>query len=133
MSEDSIFTKIIKGELPCYKVHEDESTLAFLDIHPVQHGHVLVVSKRQVENFYELNDDEYQALMATVKRVASKLKQVFPFKKRIGVIIEGLDVPHVHVKVFPIDSGADLRHAPDMSLDPDGAVLAELAQTLYLG
>lgn len=128
--EDSIFTKIIKGEIPCHKVYEDENTFAFMDIHPIQPGHVLVVSKRQVSNFYELEDLEYQALMTTVKKVAQRLKQVFPDKIRIGVIIEGLDVDHVHVKVFPIDTGDELRHEPDMSLEPDHEALALLAEKL---
>lgn len=130
--EDSIFTKIIKGEIPCHKVFEDERTFAFMDIHPIQPGHVLVVSKRQVGNFYELEDGEYQALMATVKRVAKILKNVFPEKKRIAVIIEGLDVDHVHVKLFPIDTGEQLRTTPDLSAEPDHSALAALAQRLQL-
>lgn len=132
MAEDSIFTKIIVGELPCHKVYEDESTLAFLDIHPVQFGHVLVVPKRQVEDFYDLSDKEYQALMATVKKVARKLRQHFPHKRRIALVIEGLDVPHAHVKLFPIDTADDLRHVPDMSEDPDHEALSVLAQSLHM-
>lgn len=130
--EPSIFTKIIAGDIPSYKVYEDEDTFAFMDIHPIQPGHVLVVTKRQVENFYELTDDEYNALMATVKKIATKLHAVFPYKKRIAVIVEGLDVPHVHVKVFPIDSGQELRDIPDMGLDPDNTTLLELADKIRL-
>lgn len=129
---DSIFTKIINGEISSHKVYEDEHTLAFMDIHPIQPGQVLVISKRQVENFYELPDDEYQALMAMVKRVAQTQQQHFPAKRRIAVIIEGLDVPHVHVKVFPIDSGSELRTVPDMSVEPDHTALAALAQKLQM-
>lgn len=125
--QDSIFTKIIKGEIPCHKVYEDDQTFAFMDIHPIQPGHVLVVSKRQVSNFYELEDEEYQALMATVKSVAKRLKEVFPDKKRIAVIIEGLDVDHVHVKLFPISTGEELRTNPDMNTEPDHDSLAKLA------
>lgn len=130
--EDSIFSKIIKGEIPCHKVYEDEQTFAFMDIHPVQPGHVLVVSKRQVTNFYELEDGEYQALMASVKKVALRLKSVFPEKKRVAVVIEGLDVDHVHVKLYPIDSGEELRHMPDMTQEPDHDALAKLAQQIAL-
>ncbi len=130
--EDSIFTKIIKGEIPCHKVYEDAATFAFLDIHPVQPGHVLVVSKTQVANFYELSDDDYQALMTTVKKVAIKLKSVFPDKRRIAVIIEGLDVDHVHVKLFPIDTGEELRYIPDESTEPNHSILAQLAQLISL-
>lgn len=128
--DDSIFTKIMNGEIPCHKVYEDQASFAFMDINPIQPGHVLVVSRRQVENFYNLEDTEYQALMNTVKKVAKKLKEVFPEKKRIAVIIEGLDVPHVHVKVFPIDSGEELRTIPNASKEPDHTALAEMAKKL---
>ncbi len=130
MNQDSIFTTIIKGEIPCHKVYEDDRTIAFMDIHPVQPGMVLVVSKRQVENFYELPDDEYQALMATSKRVAKQLKQHFPDKHRIALQIEGLDVPHVHVKLFPFDTNAEFHAAQNTSAEPDHATLAELASQL---
>jgi len=128
--EDSIFTKIIKGEIPCHKVYEDDSTLAFLDIHPVQPGMVLIVTKKQVEDFTQLTDDELVSLMSAVKAVAQRMKQVFPDKKRIGVQIEGLDVPHVHVKLFPINSGPEFRAAPDMTTEPDHAALAAMAKKL---
>ncbi len=127
--QDSIFTKIIKGEIPSHKVYEDDQTIAFMDINPVQPGMVLVVSKRQVENFYELNDAEYQALMLSVKRVAERLKEVFPDKKRIAVQIEGLEVPHVHVKVFPFDTPEEF-HAQPKAGEPDHQSLAEMAARL---
>jgi histidine triad (HIT) family protein len=129
--EDSIFTKIIKGEVPCHKVYEDEKTLAFMDIHPIQPGHVLVVPKVQVGHFFDLEYSDYQALMATVKKVAKRLKDVFVDKPRVGVIIEGFDLPeHVHVKVFPAASGDELRHSPDMSAGPDHEALAAIAEKL---
>jgi histidine triad (HIT) family protein len=129
--QDSIFTKIIKGEIPCHKVYEDDKTLAFMDIHPIQPGHVLVVPKKQIGHFFELPDEDYQALMATVKKVATRLKAVFAEKPRVGIIIEGFDLPdHVHVKVFPAGSGDELRSSPDMSAEPDHAALAEIAQKL---
>jgi histidine triad (HIT) family protein len=128
---DSIFTKIIKGEIPCHKVYEDDKTLAFMDIHPIQTGMVLVVPKVQVGHFFELTDNDYQALMATVKKVAKRLKETFTSKARVGVIIEGFDLPdHVHVKVFPADSGDELRNPPDTSLEPDQQALAALAEKL---
>lgn len=128
--QDSIFTRIIKGEIPCHKVTETQYSFAFMDIQPIQPGHVLVVSKRQVENFYELPDEEYQDLMNTVKQVAKKLKTIFPAKKRMAVIIEGLDVAHVHAKVFPIDSGNELRNLPDTNSSPDHDTLSKLAKRL---
>lgn len=128
--EPSIFTRIIKGEIPCHKVYEDDYALAFMDIHPIQPGHVLVVSKRQVPNFYDLEGADYDGFMHAVKKVAVRLKEVFPQKKRIGVMLEGLDVDHVHAKVFPIDTGDQFRKEPDMRAEPDHAALAEMAKKL---
>ena len=126
----SIFTQIMQGEIPSHKVYEDQYAYAFMDIHPIQTGHVLVVSRREVENFYELEGPEYDGLMQAVRTVARKLKKEFPDRERIGVIIEGLEVPHVHVKLFPIDSGDDLRRHPDMTMEPDHDALAALAERL---
>lgn len=130
--EDSIFTKIIKGEIPCHKVYEDALTFAFMDIHPIQQGQVLVVPKLQVANFYDLPAREYAALFGTVQSIAKRLRECYPAKKRIGVMIEGLDVDHVHVKVFPIDTGEEYRHVPDMSAEPDHAELARIAEQLRI-
>lgn len=128
--EDSIFTKIIKGEIPCHKVYEDNMTMAIMDIHPIQPGHVLVFTKIQVEDFFDLPDEDYQAFAETIKKVAARLKEVFPDKRRIGVQIEGLDVPHVHAKVFPINSAADFHNIPDQTTGPNHAILADLAKKL---
>lgn len=128
--EDSIFTKIIKGEIPCHKVYEDDKTIVFLDIHPVQSGMCLVVPKVQVSDFYDLPDDYYLELWATVKKVGKMLSNNFPNKKRIAVQVEGLDVDHVHVKMFPINTGDEFRSKPDMESEPDHAELAELAKKL---
>ncbi len=92
--EDSIFTKIIKGEIPSHKVFEDERTFAFLDIHPIQPGHTLVVPKKQIEFVWDLAVEDYQALMATAQKVALRLKEIFPEMYRIALHIEGLDVAH---------------------------------------
>jgi histidine triad (HIT) family protein len=128
--QDSIFTKIIKGEIPSHKVYEDEKTYAFLDIHPVQEGMVLVVPKVQVAQFMDLEDEDYIALWHTVKKVAQRLHEVYPTKRRIGVQVEGLDVDHVHVKLFPIDTGHEFRAVVDPDADPDHAALAEVARKL---
>jgi histidine triad (HIT) family protein len=127
---NSIFTKIIRGEIPCHKVYEDDKTLAFLDIHPVQPGMVLVVSKNPAETAWNLPDDDYQALWQAVKKVAVRMKQVFPEKQRIGVQVEGLDVPHTHVKLIPINTGEEFRAKPDFSSEPDHIALAEMAKRL---
>lgn len=129
-SHDSIFTKIIRGEIPCHKIYEDERTFAFLDIYPVQPGMTLVVTKTPAESFLELDSTDYAALWQTVQKVGHRLHEVFPDKKRIGIQVEGLDVPHVHVKLFPINSGDEFRAAPDMTTEPDHAALAELAKKL---
>jgi histidine triad (HIT) family protein len=128
--QDSIFTKIIRGEIPSYKIYEDDKTFAFLDIHPIQPGMTLVVTKTPAETFLDLSDEDAQALWNTVRKVASKMKQTFPNKKRIGVQIEGLDVPHVHVKIFPINTGEEFRASADMSADPNSAALTEMAEKL---
>lgn len=128
---DSVFTRIIKGEVPSYKIYEDEKTLAFLDIHPVSPGMVLVVTKVQVDHFMDLPDEDYHALMGTVKKVAIRIREAFP-GKRVGVQIEGFDVPHVHVKLIPISSGDEFRAKPDTANEPDHQSLAEMAQKLAL-
>ena len=128
---DSIFTKIIKGEIPSHKVHEDELSMAFMDIHPIQPGMVLVVPKKQVSHFFDLPDEDYQALMSTVKQVAQRLKLAFPDKSRIGVIIEGFEMPdHAHIKVFPVNSGDEVRQLPDSDNAANPAFLAEMAAKL---
>ncbi len=128
--EDSIFTKIIKGEIPCHKIYEDDKTFAFLDIHPVRPGMTLVVTKTQAETFFDLSDEDFQALWAAVRKVAARLRDAFPDKRRIGIQVEGLDVPHVHVKLFPIDTGKEYRKEPDMTSEPDHAELAKMAAKL---
>jgi len=129
--QDSIFTKIIKGEIPCHKVYEDENTLAFLDIHPIQPGQVLVVPKKQVGFVWDMSSADYQALMATVHKIGQRLRKVLPEKKRVGVIIEGLDVEdHAHIKVFPFDNDQEFRNKSDPSAEPDHTALAEMAARL---
>jgi histidine triad (HIT) family protein len=128
--EDSIFTKIIKGEIPCYKVYEDDLTLAFLDIHPIQPGQVLVIPKKQITYVWDLEDEDYQAAMATAKRVALRMREVFPDKTHVALMVEGLDVPHAHIKVFAFSTDAEFRHLPDKNSEPDHALLSEIAKTL---
>lgn len=126
--EPLIFTRIINGEIPCHKVYEDDRTFAFLDIKPVQPGMTLVITKNQVEDFTELSPEDLEAWTNTIQKVARRMKEVFPNKKRIGVQVEGFDVPHVHAKVFPIDNGAEFHTRPNTSIND--ADLAEMAQKL---
>jgi histidine triad (HIT) family protein len=127
--DDSVFTKIVKGEIPCHKVYEDDKTLAFLDIHPVQPGHTLVVSKKQVEFVWDLEDEDYQAMMAATKLVAKRLKNVLD-KPYIGSQIIGIDVPHAHIHLIPFSEVRELRRIPDMTTEPDHIALAALAKKL---
>lgn len=115
--EDSIFTKIIKGDIPCFKVYEDDKTIAFLDIEPNVVGHTLVVPKKQVDQFNDLDDETYQAVWATVKKVANNHQQKLA-TDRIGVSVKGIDVPHTHVHVLPFNVGEHMgKHdnSPHMS------------------
>lgn len=128
--EDSIFTKIINGEIPCHKIFEDEKTFAFLDIHPVTTGQVLVVPKKQVPFVWDLEPSDYQAVMTTVQKIGQRLRDAFPDKQRVGVMIEGCDVAdHAHIKVFPFDRG-EYRNVPDMEHASDNDELAALAEKL---
>lgn len=97
----SIFTEIIRGTIPCYKVYEDDKTFAFLDIHPETRGHVLVVPKAEVDKIYELPEEDYQALMATVKKLSQHMEKVLG--ARVVWKVVGTDVPHAHVHLMPID------------------------------
>lgn len=128
----SIFTKIINGELPSHKVYEDDKTYAFMDIHPIQPGHVIVVSKTPAETFLDLSEEDADAFWVTVRKIGAKLRQEFPDKLRIGLIIEGLEVAHVHAKLVPISTGDDLRSIPDMNVEPDHEALAAMAKKLAL-
>ncbi len=103
---DSVFTKIIKGEIPSNKIYEDDKNLAFLTIQPIQPGHTLVVPKKQIDHLWDLSDEDYQSLMMATKKVANHMRQVLG-RKRVGVKVEGMEVPHAHVHLVPMDSVAD--------------------------
>lgn len=104
----SIFTKIVNGELPCYKIAETEDFLAFLDVNPNAKGHTLCIPKKEVDKIFDLNEDDYSNLMRFSRTVALALKQAIPCK-RIGVSVIGLEVPHVHVHLIPLQSMDDAR------------------------
>lgn len=115
----SIFTMIIKGEIPCYKVAEDEKYFAFLDINPLNTGHTLVVPKKEVDYIFDLDDDTYLGLMLFSKKVAAAIENVVPCN-RIGVAVVGLEVPHVHVHLVPLNSMEDINFKkPKLKLTPD--------------
>jgi len=133
MAEDSVFTKIIKGELPSHKIYEDDKTLAFMDIHPVQPGHVVVVPKRQVNFVWDLDDQDYIALMKTVQKISKKMREVFPDKKRVGVQIEGLGIDnHAHVNILPFSTVEEFRRLPNTDDEPDHEALENMAEKLHI-
>lgn len=97
----SIFSKIITGEIPCYKIYEDDKTFAFLDIHPETMGHTLVIPKKEVDKIYNLEDEDYDALMKTVKKLSKHMEE--KLGSRILWKVVGTDVPHAHVHLMPLD------------------------------
>jgi len=104
----SVFTKIINGEIPCYKVAEDDNYFAFLDINPLKKGHTLVVPKKEVDYFFDLNNEDLTGLILFSKKVAAAIKGAFPCN-RIAVAILGLEVPHAHIHLVPMDSMDDIN------------------------
>jgi len=127
----SIFTRIIRGEIPAYKIYEDEKTLVILDIHPVQPGHVLVIPKKQIVYFEDMPDDIYQAVWATVKLVARHQKKILG-KKYVGVSVVGTDVPHVHVHLIPFDESKEMHTKIDLTKKPNHPALSAMVQRLAL-
>ncbi len=103
----SIFSKIVNGEIPAYKVAEDDKFLAFLDISPVAIGHTLVIPKKEIDYLFDLDDELYSELQLFAKKVAKGLKKAVPCKK-IGVLVLGLEVPHAHIHLIPMKSEADV-------------------------
>ncbi|MCH1479438.1 MAG: HIT domain-containing protein [Crocinitomicaceae bacterium] len=104
----SLFTKIIKGEIPCYKIAEDDSFLAFLDINPLMRGHALVIPKVEIDYLFDIDDDVLQNMIIFAKNVASKIKNAIPCD-RVGVSVIGLEVPHAHIHLIPISKIDDMN------------------------
>lgn len=129
--QDSIFTKIIKGDIPSHRVYEDDRTYAFLDIHPNTPGHVLVVPKTQVEFLWDLQDDDYQAVMQTAKKVARHLREVLSVPY-VGVKVIGVDVPHAHIHLLPFENTQQYRSTPDQTTEPDHIALAAMAEKIRM-
>ena len=124
----SIFTKIISGEIPSYKVHENESFLAFLDINPLQKGHTLVVPKKEVDYFFDQDNDTLQSMIVFSKEVAKKIQSIFPCN-RVGMTVIGLEVPHAHIHLIPINEEKDMNfRSPKLNLSNDE--LADIASKL---
>ena len=103
----TIFSKIVKGEIPCYKIAEDDHFFAFMDINPVAKGHTLVIPKREVDYIFSLEDNEIADMMVFAKKVAQAIEKAVPCK-RIGVAVIGLEVPHAHIHLIPISQEGDM-------------------------
>lgn len=124
----SIFSRIVAGEIPSYKVAEDDKHYAFLDISPVAPGHTLVIPKKEVDYLFDLADDEYESLQLFAKRVAAAMKSALPCK-RIGVAVMGLEVPHAHIHLVPINKESDMNFFKEkLSLDPKD--MDDIAQSI---
>ncbi len=121
----TIFSKIIAGEIPCYKVAENDKFFAFLDINPVNWGHTLVVPKRETDYIFDISDEELAEMIVFAKKVAKALKAVMPCRK-IGVTVLGLEVPHAHIHLVPLQKEGDMDFSNKIS-DPDPERMADIA------
>lgn len=130
----SIFTKIVNGEIPSWKVAEDENFYAFLDIFPVVKGHTLVIPKKEVDYLFDLDDETYAGMQLFAKKVALGIQKAIPCKK-VGVMVLGLEVPHAHIHLLPMQSEADLLNfTKKLSLTKEemAAITASIAKEIQL-
>ena len=130
----TIFTKIIKGEIPCYKIAEDDNYFAFLDINPLRAGHTLVVPKKETDYIFDLGDDQLAGIILFSKKVADAIKSVFPCN-RIGVAILGLEVPHAHIHLVPMDTMEDINFRnPKLKFSPEEfrVIAAKISRNIHL-
>lgn len=126
--EESLFTKIINGEIPCHKIYEDEHTFAFLDIHPTQPGHTLVVPKLQVDSIWDLPTDVYHTLWTSAQKIAKHIHPIMG-TARVGVMVGGFGVPHAHIHIVPIEHAYELKES-EQNTEPDHEALERLAERL---
>jgi len=126
---DSIFSKIIRGEIPSHKVYEDDRVYAFLDIHPKTPGHTLVIPKKEVEFVWDMDDEDYAAVMAAAKKIANRIKSELGYEYA-GMLVFGMDVPHAHVHVYGFNTTGEAGRKPSQDNEPDHGSLAEVAQKL---
>lgn len=125
----TIFSRIISGELPCHKVAENDQFLAFLDIQPLRMGHVLVIPKVETDYIFDMADEELAEMILFAKKVAIGIKQVIPCRK-IGVSVIGLEVPHAHIHLVPMDAMNDMNFS-GTKMQPEHEALAALASQLF--
>lgn len=121
----TIFSKIIAGEIPCFKIAENEEFFAFLDINPLAWGHTLVVPKQETDYIFDLDDDRLARMAVFAKRVAKALKETLPCRK-VGMAVLGLEVPHAHIHLVPLKQEGDMNFAKKIS-DPDPEKMKQIA------
>lgn len=115
----SIFSRIVAGEIPCYKIAEDENFFAFLDINPLSLGHTLVIPKKEIDYLFDLEDKEFADINVFSKKIAVAIKKAIPCK-RVGAAVIGLEVPHAHIHLIPIQKESDMLFSnPKLSLAPE--------------
>jgi histidine triad (HIT) family protein len=127
----TIFSRIIAGEIPCYKIWEDDHFFAFLDIKPIQPGHTLLVPKQEIDNAFEMDDAMYAAFFLAAKRLVPAIKNAMG-SARVGLVVEGLEVPHAHIKLIPISKPHDLaqENAKDATSEELTAVAERIIRAL---
>lgn len=124
----TIFSKIIAGEIPCYKIAENNKFFAFLDINPVNWGHTLVVPKREEDYIFDLSDDELSEMILFSKKIAKGIKKAIPCRK-VGVTVLGLEVPHAHIHLIPIEKEGDMDFKNKIN-NPDASKMQALAEKI---
>jgi len=124
----SIFTKIVNGEIPCYKISENEKFLAFLDVFPLVHGHILVIPKKEVDYIFDIPDTELAEMMVFAKKIANAQKAAIACK-RIGIAVIGLEVPHAHIHLVPMNTVNDINFTQP-KLKPSKDELADMAEKI---
>lgn len=124
----TIFSKIIAGEIPCYKIAENDEFFAFLDINPVNWGHTLVVPKKETDYIFDIDDDELSRMTLFAKRVARAIKEAMPCRK-VGVTVLGLEVPHAHIHLVPLKVEGDMDFKKKIS-DPDPEKMKQIADAI---
>lgn len=124
----SIFTKIMDGEIPCYKIAENDEFFAFLDINPVNWGHTLVVPRREVDYIFDLSDEELGRMMVFAKKVARAIREAIPCRK-VGITVLGLEVPHAHIHLVPLKCEGDMNFSKKIQ-NPDPEKMKQIADAV---
>jgi histidine triad (HIT) family protein len=124
----TLFSRIIAGEIPCYKIAEDDRFFAFLDINPVNWGHTLVVPKQEIDYIFDIEDEQLGAMMVFAKRVAAAIKKAMPCRK-VGVTVFGLEVPHAHIHLVPLKVEGDMNFRNKIA-DPDPEKMKQIAEAI---